>query len=239
MGGLRGRCGRAFMLAAAGCANDDNGGGGGAQSADCSADQFGCLTLASGEPIKIGTLLSITGDNRSLGRRQPARRGAGRRQPGREAGRQARPAHGAQHRAGEHRRDLLEGGRAVRGHQAGGRPQAPFGDRDQLLERRARCGRHHLLQEGHPAHLALQHRPVADRRGPAPALLPADRAQRQDPGCRGRGLRHPEADRPRPPPPSTTRAPTPTAWPRCSARSSRSRAARSPTTRPSSRPTGT
>jgi branched-chain amino acid transport system substrate-binding protein len=58
----------AFMLAAAGCANDDNGGGGGgAQSADCSADQFGCLTLASGEPIKIGTLLSITGDNRSLG----------------------------------------------------------------------------------------------------------------------------------------------------------------------------
>jgi branched-chain amino acid transport system substrate-binding protein len=58
----------AFMLAAAGCANDDNGGGGGgAQAADCSADQFGCLTVASGEPIKIGTLLSITGDNRSLG----------------------------------------------------------------------------------------------------------------------------------------------------------------------------
>jgi branched-chain amino acid transport system substrate-binding protein len=56
----------ALTLAAAGCANDD-GGGGGAQSADCSADQFGCLTLASGEPIKIGTLLSITGDNRSLG----------------------------------------------------------------------------------------------------------------------------------------------------------------------------
>ncbi len=57
----------ASMLAAAGCANDDSGGGGGAQSADCSADQFGCLTLASGEPIEIGTLLSITGDNRSLG----------------------------------------------------------------------------------------------------------------------------------------------------------------------------
>jgi branched-chain amino acid transport system substrate-binding protein len=57
----------AFMLAAAGCANKDNGGGGGAQSADCSADQFGCLTVASGEPIKIGTLLSISGENRSLG----------------------------------------------------------------------------------------------------------------------------------------------------------------------------
>ena len=57
----------AFMLVSAGCASDDSGGGGGAQSEDCSADQFGCLTLASGEPIKIGTLLSITGDNRSLG----------------------------------------------------------------------------------------------------------------------------------------------------------------------------
>jgi branched-chain amino acid transport system substrate-binding protein len=57
----------AFMLAAAGCANKDNGGGGGAQASDCSADQFGCLTVASGEPIKIGTLLSISGDNRSLG----------------------------------------------------------------------------------------------------------------------------------------------------------------------------
>jgi branched-chain amino acid transport system substrate-binding protein len=53
------------MLVSAGCASDE--GGGGAQSEDCSADQFGCLTLASGEPIKIGTLLSITGDNRSLG----------------------------------------------------------------------------------------------------------------------------------------------------------------------------
>jgi ABC-type branched-subunit amino acid transport system substrate-binding protein len=30
-------------------------------------DQFGCLTLASGEPIKLGTLLSITGGNRSVG----------------------------------------------------------------------------------------------------------------------------------------------------------------------------
>jgi len=58
----------AFMLAAAGCANDDNGGGGGgAQAADCNADQFGCLTIGSGEPIKVGTLLAITGDSRSLG----------------------------------------------------------------------------------------------------------------------------------------------------------------------------
>jgi len=59
----------AFMLAAAGCANknEGGGGGGGAQAADCNADQFGCLTVGSGEPIKVGTLLSITGDNPSLG----------------------------------------------------------------------------------------------------------------------------------------------------------------------------
>jgi branched-chain amino acid transport system substrate-binding protein len=57
------------MLAAAGCANknEGGGGGGGAQAADCNADQFGCLTVGSGEPIKVGTLLSITGDNPSLG----------------------------------------------------------------------------------------------------------------------------------------------------------------------------
>jgi ABC-type branched-subunit amino acid transport system substrate-binding protein len=55
------------MLAAAGCANKDNGGGGGAQSANCTADQFGCLTVGSGEPIKIGTLLAISGDTRTLG----------------------------------------------------------------------------------------------------------------------------------------------------------------------------
>jgi branched-chain amino acid transport system substrate-binding protein len=57
----------AFMLAGAGCANKNEGGGGGAAQANCSSDQFGCLTVASGEPIKVGTLLSITGDNRSLG----------------------------------------------------------------------------------------------------------------------------------------------------------------------------
>jgi branched-chain amino acid transport system substrate-binding protein len=56
----------AFMLAAAGCANKESGGGG-AQSQDCSSDQFGCLTIASGEPIKIATLLAITGESRSLG----------------------------------------------------------------------------------------------------------------------------------------------------------------------------
>jgi branched-chain amino acid transport system substrate-binding protein len=53
-----------FALLGAGCASKK---GGGAQSGACTSDQFGCLTLASGEPIKLGTLLSITGENRSLG----------------------------------------------------------------------------------------------------------------------------------------------------------------------------
>jgi branched-chain amino acid transport system substrate-binding protein len=54
-----------MVFALAGCANDNNASPG--QADACQQDQFGCLTLASGEPIKIGTLLSITGENRSLG----------------------------------------------------------------------------------------------------------------------------------------------------------------------------
>jgi branched-chain amino acid transport system substrate-binding protein len=54
-----------MVFALAGCASDEGGGGG--QADACAQDQFGCLTVGSGEPIKIGTLLSITGENRSLG----------------------------------------------------------------------------------------------------------------------------------------------------------------------------
>lgn len=42
------------------------GGGGGAAPDACDAE-FGCVTIAAGEPIKIGTLLVITGENASLG----------------------------------------------------------------------------------------------------------------------------------------------------------------------------
>jgi len=52
------------MLLAAGCANK---GGGGAQSAACKSDPFGCQVYKSGQPIKIATLLAITGANRNLG----------------------------------------------------------------------------------------------------------------------------------------------------------------------------
>jgi branched-chain amino acid transport system substrate-binding protein len=53
-----------FMLLAAGCANKSTSG---AQSAECKNDQFGCQVYKSGEPIKIATLLAITGPNRNLG----------------------------------------------------------------------------------------------------------------------------------------------------------------------------
>jgi branched-chain amino acid transport system substrate-binding protein len=41
----------------------DTGGG----EADCSADEFGCVEIAAGDPITIGTLLSITGETKNLG----------------------------------------------------------------------------------------------------------------------------------------------------------------------------
>jgi branched-chain amino acid transport system substrate-binding protein len=54
----------ASMLLAAGCANKSSGG---AQSAECKNDKFGCQVYKSDQPIKLATLLAITGENRSLG----------------------------------------------------------------------------------------------------------------------------------------------------------------------------
>ncbi|HZD80114.1 MAG TPA: branched-chain amino acid ABC transporter substrate-binding protein [Actinomycetota bacterium] len=57
-------------MVAAACSNSSNNnasGGGGGNAADCNADQFGCVTYKSGEPIKLGTLLAISGDTASLG----------------------------------------------------------------------------------------------------------------------------------------------------------------------------
>ncbi|CAN5255600.1 branched-chain amino acid ABC transporter substrate-binding protein [soil metagenome] len=42
------------------------GAGGGGTPAECEAE-FGCVTVAAGEPIKLGTLLVITGENQTLG----------------------------------------------------------------------------------------------------------------------------------------------------------------------------
>ena len=68
----------ALSLVAAACSNDDNAGSGGTGSAtggtsstggavDCESDQFGCVTVASGEAFQLGTLLAISGDTASLG----------------------------------------------------------------------------------------------------------------------------------------------------------------------------
>jgi branched-chain amino acid transport system substrate-binding protein len=61
-----------FALIASACSNDDGGGGGGGDTGssgavDCATVEFGCVEVASGEPISIGTLLSITGDTKNLG----------------------------------------------------------------------------------------------------------------------------------------------------------------------------
>ena len=42
-------------------------GGGTGSAADCDADEFGCIELAEGDPLVIGTAMVITGANESLG----------------------------------------------------------------------------------------------------------------------------------------------------------------------------
>lgn len=48
-------------------AASDGGNGGTGSAADCDADEFGCIELAEGDPIVIGTAMVITGANESLG----------------------------------------------------------------------------------------------------------------------------------------------------------------------------
>jgi len=59
----------ALALVGAACSNNSSSGsaasGGGA--VDCSTVEFGCVTVAAGAPIQIGTLLSVSGDNADLG----------------------------------------------------------------------------------------------------------------------------------------------------------------------------
>jgi branched-chain amino acid transport system substrate-binding protein len=58
-----------LSLVAAACADDDDGGGGDGEgaAATCDADEFGCVEVADGDAIQLGTLLVITGENASLG----------------------------------------------------------------------------------------------------------------------------------------------------------------------------
>ena len=64
-----------LALVASACSNDDDGGDGtagetganGSSEVDCTTVEFGCVEVASGEPITIATLQSISGDTRNLG----------------------------------------------------------------------------------------------------------------------------------------------------------------------------
>src|SRR5918999_4435060 len=60
----------ALTLLAAACAEDEGDGeAGGAEdpTAVCDEDEFGCVEIAEGDPILLGTLLVISGENQSLG----------------------------------------------------------------------------------------------------------------------------------------------------------------------------
>jgi branched-chain amino acid transport system substrate-binding protein len=60
----------ALSLVAAACSNDSSsaaGGGSGGGTVDCTTVEFGCVQVAAGAPIQIGTLLSVSGDNADLG----------------------------------------------------------------------------------------------------------------------------------------------------------------------------
>ena len=64
----------ALSLVAAACGDAEGGetGGGGGTSAtggavDCASDEFGCVEIASGDPIQLASLLSITGETAYLG----------------------------------------------------------------------------------------------------------------------------------------------------------------------------
>jgi branched-chain amino acid transport system substrate-binding protein len=61
-----------LTLLAAACAEDEDGDGDGGAGAEdptavCDEDEFGCVEIAEGDPIKLGTLLVISGENQTLG----------------------------------------------------------------------------------------------------------------------------------------------------------------------------
>jgi branched-chain amino acid transport system substrate-binding protein len=59
-----------LALIGAGCSDNSSttsGGSSGGTCGDCASDAFGCVEIAAGDPITVGTLLAITGDNKNLG----------------------------------------------------------------------------------------------------------------------------------------------------------------------------
>ena len=56
-----------FALIGGACADDGGNGGTGSADEACSADEFGCVEIAEGDPLVLGTLLVISGENAQLG----------------------------------------------------------------------------------------------------------------------------------------------------------------------------
>jgi len=62
-----------LALVSAACSNSDNTASSSSASTssggsvDCASVEFGCVTIAKGDPIQLGTLLSVSGDNADLG----------------------------------------------------------------------------------------------------------------------------------------------------------------------------
>jgi branched-chain amino acid transport system substrate-binding protein len=57
----------AVLLVSAACARDEGGDGAAGGGAECPDSEFGCVEIGADEPIKLGTLLVISGPNASLG----------------------------------------------------------------------------------------------------------------------------------------------------------------------------
>src|SRR5437773_3236591 len=55
------------MLTAAACSKKAATGGGAAGGDKCASDTFGCVTIKAGDPIRIASLLAISGDVATLG----------------------------------------------------------------------------------------------------------------------------------------------------------------------------
>jgi branched-chain amino acid transport system substrate-binding protein len=56
-----------LMLTAAGCSSNKTTGGGATGGDKCATDQFGCVTIKAGDPIRFASLLAISGDVATLG----------------------------------------------------------------------------------------------------------------------------------------------------------------------------
>ncbi len=144
-----------LALIASACSNDDDGGGGGGDTGrrpvrevDCNTVEFGCVEVASGEPITIGTLLSITGDTKNLGDSQHGIELALDYLDGTFDGEHGQIA-GHDIDVRERRRRLLRRRRAAGRYHARGRPADRRRGRYDLLERLAGRGGHDHDRRGH------------------------------------------------------------------------------------------